>query len=84
MDTLRESCTLSFHSCYGLTMPKSNEEARKELQELFDREDRKAGWAAKKINKSSQWVYRRLVGRTPMQIDDYNLILSAFDPELAK
>lgn len=65
-------------------MPTSNEEARKELLELFAQEERKPAWAAQRIGKSSQWVYRRLAGRTPMQIDDYTLIRSAFGKSKSK
>lgn len=62
-------------------MPLSNEDARLELQELLKSEDRDASWVSRRIGKSYQWVYRRLVGRTPMWIDDYRLILSAFERE---
>lgn len=60
-------------------MPQSNDDARKELQALLKSEDRNAKWVAARIGKSHQWVYRRLAGKTPMWIDDYSLILSAFE-----
>ncbi|WP_449279256.1 hypothetical protein [Leucobacter sp. GX0328] len=62
-------------------MPKSNDDARLELQEILKKEERDASWIARRIGKSYQWVQRRLRGVTPMQIDDYNLILSAFERE---
>lgn len=59
-------------------MPLSNDEARRELQALLDTEERDPAWVARRIGKSYQWVWRRLVGRTPMQMDDYRLMISAF------
>lgn len=64
-----------------MNMPPSNDEARKELQALLDSEDRDASWIARRIGKSYLWVWRRLVGKTPMSIDDYSLIRSAFERE---
>ncbi|MBL3685653.1 hypothetical protein D3248_01605 [Leucobacter zeae] len=60
-------------------MPLSNDEARRELQALLDAEERDHAWVARRIGKSYQWVWRRFAGKTPMQLDDYRLIYSAFE-----
>ena len=65
-------------------MPESNDDARKELVSLAKAEERDASWVARRIGKSRQWVYRRFVGTTAIDFDDYNLILSAFDRELSR
>lgn len=70
--------------CYGLNMPLSNNEAREKLQKLLVAEERDAAWVAARIGKSYLWVWRRLNGKTRIQVDDYPLILSAFNREPAQ
>lgn len=65
-------------------MPQSNDEARHELLAIAQSEDRDVAWIARRIGKSYQWVYRRFCGTTPVDFDDYHLIHSAFDRDLAK
>lgn len=65
--------------CYVVKMPLSNDEARREIQDLLDTDERDPSWVARRIGKSYLWVWRRLAGKTPMQMDDYRLICSAFE-----
>lgn len=66
-------------SCYGLDMPLTSNEAREELRELLERDERDVAWMARNIGKSYQWTKRRIDGVTRMWIDDYGLMLSAFE-----
>lgn len=70
--------------CYCLDMPLTNEEGIKRLQKLLAREERDYAWLARKINKTHQWVSRRMNGDTPMRLDDYGLMLAALEGNLAK
>lgn len=57
----------------------TNDEARKVLQDRMAEEERSAAWIAKRIDKSYQWVKRRVDGVTRMFMDDFALIMSVFD-----
>ena len=71
--------TFSFHLCYGDTMPPSESEAREALAKRIDDSPLSIAEVARRCGKSYLWVWRRLVGKTSMKVDDYNLILAAIE-----
>ena len=65
-------------------MPTSQAEARAELEQLLAVHGQDAAWVARRIGRTYLWVWRRLVGKTRIQMDDRELLLSAFGPDTSK
>lgn len=58
-------------------MPKSNDEAARELNALRIDRDLSMAWISRRIDRNYIWVARKLKGEVSITIDDYNLILNA-------
>ncbi|MEJ6490444.1 hypothetical protein PQI23_12005 [Leucobacter sp. USCH14] len=60
-------------------MPNSNDEAARELERLRVDRDLSRAWIARRIGRNEMWVSRKLTGKVPLTVDDYNLLLAAIE-----
>ncbi|MFD5600778.1 helix-turn-helix domain-containing protein [Leucobacter sp. NPDC058333] len=60
-------------------MPTSNHEAANTLDSLRKERDLSRAWIARRIGRNEMWVSRKLNGKVPITIDDYNLLLRAIE-----
>ncbi|WP_074690195.1 helix-turn-helix domain-containing protein [Leucobacter chromiiresistens] len=56
-------------------MPTSNDQAARDLDRLRNERDLTRAWIARRVGRSEMWVSRKLTGKVPLTIDDYNLLL---------
>lgn len=60
-------------------MPTSNDEAAQELEQLRAERDISMAWIARKVARNPMWVSRKLAGKVPITIDEYNLLRNVIE-----
>ena len=60
-------------------MPRTNQEAADELEEMRQARDLTIAWIARRMGKNEIWVRRKLNGSVHMRIDDYALLRATIE-----